>query len=273
MSRAYPRQHTHDEIPVTKRIDLNADIGESYGPWRLADDSAIMDCVSSVNIACGGHAGDPDTIVATATEARARNLGLGAHPGYDDKQGFGRRVISMSAVEIERMIAYQIGGLAACAALVGAQVDHIKAHGALANLAAREPDVAGAVARAVHAVLPKAWLLAIAGTEIERVGEKAGLRVAREAFADRGYDDAGNLLPRGTPGAVLTDPEAIAERVIAMIEQGGLITGSGQRRPTHIDSICIHSDTPGALPIAQQVRAALDAAGYVVKPFSRGDEV
>ncbi len=256
---------------MTRRIDLNADIGESYGPWRLADDNAIMDCVSSVNIACGGHAGDPDTIVATVTQAQARGLGVGAHPGYDDKQGFGRRIIAMSTAEIERMIAYQIGGLAACAALVGARVDHIKAHGALANLAARDPDVAGAVARAAHAVAPETWLLAIAGTEIERVGEKAGLRIAREIFADRAYDEDGHLMPRGTPGAVLTDPDFIAERVIAMLDAGALITESGKHLPTAIDSICIHSDTPGALPIAQKVRAALDAAGYAVQPFSRGD--
>ncbi len=256
---------------MTRRIDLNADIGESYGPWRLADDNAIMDCVSSVNIACGGHAGDPDTIVATVTQAQSRGLGVGAHPGYDDKQGFGRRMIAMSTAEIERMIAYQIGGLAACAALVGARVDHIKAHGALANLAARDSDVAGAVARAAHAVAPEAWLLAIAGTEIERVGEKAGLRVAREIFADRAYDEDGHLMPRSTPGAVLTDPDFIAERVIAMLDAGALITESGKRLPTAIDSICIHSDTPGALPIAQKVRAALDAAGYAVQPFSRGD--
>jgi UPF0271 protein len=256
---------------MTTRIDLNADIGESYGPWRLADDSAIMDCVSSVNIACGGHAGDPDTIVATVTEAHARGLGVGAHPGYDDKQGFGRRAIAMSTAEIERMIAYQIGGLAACAALVGARVDHIKAHGALANLAARDPDVAGAVARAAHAVAPEAWLLAIAGTQIERVGEKAGLRVAREIFADRAYDEEGHLMPRGTVGAVLADPDFIAERVLAMLDAGALITESGKHLSTPIDSICIHSDTPGALPIAQKVRAALDAAGYAVQPFSRGD--
>jgi UPF0271 protein len=256
---------------MARRIDLNADIGESYGPWRLADDNAIMDCVSSVNVACGGHAGDPDTIVATVTEAQSRGLGVGAHPGYDDKQGFGRRVIAMSTVEIERMIAYQIGGLAACAALVGARVDHIKAHGALANLAARDPDVAGAVARAAHAVAPEAWLLAIAGTEIEHVGEKAGLRVAREVFADRAYDEEGHLMPRGTVGAVLTDPDFIAERAIAMLDAGALITESGRHLATPIDSICIHSDTPGALPIAQKVRAALDAAGYAVRPFSRGD--
>ncbi len=256
---------------MTKRIDLNADIGESYGPWRLADDSAIMDCVSSVNIACGGHAGDPDTIVATVEEAKARNLGVGAHPGYDDKKGFGRRVISMSTLEIERMIAYQIGGLAACAALVSARVDHVKAHGALANLAARDPDVAGAVARAVQAVAPGAWLLAIAGTEIERVGERAGLRVAREVFADRGYGDDGHLLPRDHEGALIGDPQVVADRVIAMIDEGALVTQSGKRIPAWIDSICIHSDTPGALPIAQKVRSTLDAAGYAVRPFSRED--
>ncbi|RIA55155.1 LamB/YcsF family protein [Dichotomicrobium thermohalophilum] len=254
---------------MTKRIDLNADIGESFGPWRLTDDNAIMDCVSSVNIACGGHAGDPDTIVATVTEAQARGLGVGAHPGYDDKQGFGRRVIAMSTREIERMIAYQIGGLAACAALVGAHIDHIKAHGALANLAARDADIAGAVVRAAQAVAPEAWLLAIAGTEIERVGEKAGLRVAREVFADRAYDEEGHLMPRGTVGAMLTDPDFIAERVIAMLEEGALITESGRSLPTDIDSVCIHSDTPDALAIAQRVRGALEQASYAVQPFSR----
>jgi 5-oxoprolinase (ATP-hydrolysing) subunit A len=257
--------------PMTRRIDLNADIGESFGPWRLADDSAIMGCVSSVNIACGGHAGDPNSIVATVEEAHARGLGIGAHPGYDDKIGFGRRVIAMSTAEIERMIAYQIGGLAACAALVGVRVDHIKAHGALANLAARDPDVAGAVVRAVHAVAPDAWLLAIAGTEIERVGERAGLRVAREVFADRGYDEDGYLLAREREGALIGDPEVVADRVLAMLNAGGLITQSGKLMRTPIDSICIHSDTPGALPIAQSVRAALSAASYDVRPFTYED--
>jgi len=256
---------------MTRKIDLNADIGESYGPWRLADDNAIMDCVSSVNIACGGHAGDPDTIFATVREARARDLGVGAHPGYDDKQGFGRRVITMSTAEIERMIAYQIGGLAACAALAGASVDHIKAHGALANLAAREADIADAVAHAVRAAAPEAWLLAIAGTEIERAGDRAGLRVAREIFADRAYDEDGHLLPRSEPDSLLREPDMIADRVLAMLDEGALITRSGRRLPARVDSVCIHSDTPGALPVAQRLRAALDDAGYTVRPFSRGD--
>jgi UPF0271 protein len=249
-------------------MDLNSDLGESFGPWSMGDDEAMMTVVSSVNVACGGHAGDPATMARTVRAASAGGLAIGAHPGFADKEGFGRRTIPMTTAAVEQLVAAQVGALAGVAALEGAELTHVKAHGALANLAAREDDVADAIARAVVAVDDALVLLAIAGTALERAAVRAGLRVAREGFADRAYTDDGQLAPRGQPGAVLADPAEAAERAVAMAEGRGLPLLSGGWREQAVDSICVHGDTPGAVEMARRTRTALEDAGFTIAPFA-----
>ena len=251
-----------------KTVDLNADCGESYGPWRMGDDAGILDIVTSANIACGGHAGDPDTMAATLALAKARGTSVGAHPGFDDKPGFGRRVIPMGADAIERMVAYQVGAMAGMAALAGVPMRYVKAHGALSNLASVEREVADAVARAVRAVDGALPLLAVAKTELERAGEAAGLRVACEVFADRTYQADATLTPRSQPGAVLHDAEDAAARVVRMLERGAIVAEDGTEIPTAIDSICVHGDEPTAVRTAARVRERIVAAGWTVAPFA-----
>lgn len=251
------------------RIDLNSDLGEAFGPWSMGDDDAMMDIVTSVNVACGGHAGDPSTMATTVRAAAARGLAIGAHPGFPDREGFGRRVIPMSTTEVERLVATQVGALAGVAALEGATLTHVKAHGALANLAARDDEVADAIARATAAIDEKLVLLAIAGTALERAADRAGLAVAREGFADRAYTEDGHLAPRSEPGAVLDDSEEAASRAVGMAEGRGLPLLDGTWRPQRIDSVCVHGDTPGAVAMARRTRAALEAAGFEIASFVR----
>ena len=253
-----------------RRIDLNSDLGEGYGPWSMGDDEAMMDVVTSVNVACGGHAGDPSTMARTVRAAAARGLAIGAHPGFADREGFGRRVIPMSTVEVERLVASQVGALAGIAALEGAVLTHVKAHGALANLGARHDDVADGIARAVAAVDDRLVLLAIAGTALERAGERAGLEVAAEGFADRAYTADGQLAPRSEQGAVLHDAGEAAARAVGMASGRGLPMLDGGWRPQQVDSICVHGDTPGAVAMARRTRAELEAAGFTIAPFAAG---
>lgn len=250
-----------------RAIDLNADMGESYGPWRMGEDAELMDVVTSANIACGGHASDPQTMFATLTLAKDRGVSIGAHPGYADREGFGRRIIPMSMAEIERMVAAQIGALMGVAALAGAKVRYVKAHGALGNFAADDRGVADAVARATKAIDSNLALLAISGTEIEPAGRAAGLRVISEIFADRAYLANGRLVPRSRPGAVLHDPERIAARMVDAVTTGLMPMDEGQIR-LEAQSICVHGDSPGALGAARAVRAALEAAGVALRPFA-----
>ena len=249
-------------------IDLNCDLGEGYGDWRMGEDAAMLQIVSSVNVACGFHAGDPQIMAATFAAAKAAGVAIGAHPGYPDLQGFGRRHIPYSTAEIERLIAYQLGAAMAVAALAGHRITHVKAHGALANLAADDRGVADAVVRAVKAVDPALTVLAIAGTEIERAANGHGMRAAREIFADRAYTPLGRLVPRKEPGAVIHDPDAAAARVVRMLETGAVIAVDGTKVPVGIDSICVHGDTPGAVALAGAVRAAVTRAGFGLRPFA-----
>lgn len=249
-------------------VDLNCDCGESFGPYVMGDDAAMLDIVTSANVACGFHGGDPDVMAATFALAQARGVAVGAHPGFQDLAGFGRRRIPHTAAEIERLVAYQIGAAQALAAYAGHRITYVKAHGALSNIAMAEPDAARAIANAVRAVDPDLALLAIAGTELERAGAAAGLSVAREIYADRGYTDAGLLAPRGTPGALLHDPGEAAARAVAMVEEGAVITLCGKRVPVGIDSICVHGDGASAVAMARAVRAALEAAGLAVRAFT-----
>jgi UPF0271 protein len=249
------------------RIDLNADLGEGYGPWTMGDDAALLDIVTSANVACGFHAGDPAIMVATAAAAKARGVAIGAHPGFHDLRGFGRRPIPTSASEIEADVAYQIGAFQACAGLAGHRVTHVKAHGALANLSNAEESVAHALARAVRGVDRNLVVTVMPGLAAERAAEQAGLRVVREIYADRAYAEDGQLAPRGQPGAVITESGRVAERTRRMVEEGALLTLSGRLIPVAIDTVCVHGDDPHAVATARAVRHALEEIGLTLTSF------
>ncbi len=249
------------------RIDLNADLGEGYGPYQCGDDAAMLAIVTSANVACGFHAGDPEIMASTFRLAKETGVTVGAHPGFPDLWGFGRRRMPFTAAEIERLVAYQVGAAAALAAWAGHRITYVKAHGALANLAAAERAVADAVARAVRAVDRDLSLLAIALTAQVPAGEAAGLAVHQEIFADRGYADDGQLIARGEPGALIADRDEAAARVLTMVREGAILTASGRRLPTEIGSVCVHGDSRHAVDTARAVRAVLEGAGVAVAPF------
>ena len=249
------------------KIDLNSDLGESFGPWVMGDDAAMLDVVTSANIACGGHASDPETMFRAVTEAKKRGVIIGAHPGYADPAGFGRRVIPMSPAEIGRMVAAQVGALAGVAALAGAKLRYVKPHGALGNLAADDPAVAHAIVAAVAALPGQLAILAISGTELEIAARAAGVTVFSEIFADRAYLPNGRLVPRSRPGAVLHDATKAAERLISFLQTGLMPVIDGDPIKLAAHSICVHGDTAGAVDMARIIRAQLDAASIGVAPF------
>ena len=251
-----------------KRVDLNADCGESFGPWTMGDDEAIFDIVTSANVACGGHAGDPHTMARTLELAKAKGVSVGAHPGYEDKAGFGRRIIPMKPDEIERMIAYQVGAMLGMAAYCGVPVRYVKAHGAVSNHAMRDRPTADAIARAVKAVDPSLTLLAVARTHLQHAAEEIGLNAAMEIFADRTYRPDATLTPRSEPNAVLHDADDAAARVIRMLEKQAIVAEDGTEVPTAIHSICVHGDEPTAVDTARRVRQRLEEAGFTLQAFS-----
>ncbi len=252
-----------------RRVDLNCDAGEGYGPWRMGDDEALLDVVTTVNVACGFHAGDPLIMARTVAMAQRRGVGVGAHPGPNDLWGFGRRgVAGESAGDLATMVAYQVGALAGIAAQEGARVTSVKLHGALSNAAAVDADLAAAVARSIRAVDASLVWLVPSGSAMVGAGERAGLRVASEVFADRAYDDRGNLVSRRVPGAVIEDPQRCAERAVRMVLDGGIESIDGARVALQADSVCVHGDTPGAVAAARAVRAALEAAGVTLAPLA-----
>ena len=214
--------------------------------------------------------GDPEIMAHIFSAAKARGIAIGAHPGFPDLWGFGRRRLPFTAGEIERLVAYQIGAAQALCALAGARLCYVKAHGALSNMAAADAAVAEGVARAVKTAAPGLALLVPAGTELERAGLEQGLAVAREIYADRAYMDTGQLVERSHPGAVLHDAEEVAARVLSMILEGAIITHSGKRLATGIESICVHGDSPNAVAVAKAVRARLESAGIALAPFLAG---
>ena len=249
------------------QIDLNADLGEGFGPWAIGDDAAMLDVVSSANVACGGHASDPETMFATLVLARDRGVTVGAHPGYADPMGFGRRIIPMTPAEIEHMVAAQIGALMGVAALAGVKVGYVKAHGALANLAADNRDVADAVVRAVRAISPDLAYLAISGTCQQDAALAAGLQTFAEIFADRAYLPNGRLVPRSHPKAMIHDSGAAAARLLGFLQTGLMPVLDGPAIALQAQSICVHGDSPGAVAMARDVAAALIAAGVTIKAF------
>ena len=250
------------------RIDLNSDLGEGYGDYRMGDDAAMLRIVSSVNVACGFHAGDPQIMAKTFATAKSAGVAIGAHPGYPDLQGFGRRHIPYPPAKIERIMAYQIGAAMAVASLVGHKITHVKAHGALANLAADEKGDGRCRSACRQSGGRGLIVLAIAGTEIEHAADRHGMRVAREIFADGAYTPQGRLVPLREPGAVIHDPDRAATRVLEMLDAGAIIAMDGSRVKVGIDSICVHGDTPGAVKLAETVRNAVTGAGFTLRPFA-----
>lgn len=248
-------------------IDLNSDLGEGYGPWSMGDDAKMLSIVTSANIACGGHAGDAETMFRTLTLARDNGVTVGAHPGFSDRAGFGRRVIPMSPAEIGRMCAAQIGALIGVASQVGVAVTYVKPHGALGNLAARDRDVADAIVSAVQKLNPSLAVLAISGTELEHAARAANVPVYSEVFADRGYLASGQLVPRDQSGAMIHDASLAAQRLISFLENGLMPVIDGDPIKLVAHSICVHGDTEGAVKMATEVRARLLAHGVHVTSF------
>lgn len=246
-------------------IDINSDMGEGFGPWPMGDDAALLKVVTSANVACGFHAGDPDVMARTMRTAVENGVGIGAHPGFPDLQGFGRRKMEVPHATLANMVRYQVGAAAAMAASVGGRLRHLKLHGALANMAAEDAAMARVCYEAALGVQPDLVVMVLAATEQERAARSLGCAVAHEIFADRAYEDDATLVDRRKPGAVIHDPARAAARMVEMVKEGAIIAGSGRRIPTRIDTICLHGDTPEAVEIARAVRAALEAAGVAVE--------
>ena len=253
---------------LLRSVDLNADLGEGFGAYRIGDDAALLGVVTSANVACGLHAGDPEIMAETFRLAKAGGVAVGAHPGFPDLWGFGRRVLPFSAGEIERLVAYQIGAAAALSALAGHPIAYVKLHGALANLAVADIDVAAASVRAIKGVDASLACLAIAHGRQERCARDAGLRTYSEVYADRGYQEDGSLMPRHRPGAFVHDPAEAVERACRMVISGEIVSVDGKALPTQVDSICVHGDSPTALATARLLAERLAAEGIVLAPFT-----
>ena len=250
-------------------IDLNADLGESLGAWSMGDDETLLSLVSSANIACGFHAGDPVIMRRTVEAAAARGVAIGAHPGYPDLQGFGRRSMALSPGEMRDAVLYQAGALAAFARAAGSRLAHLKPHGALYNDAARDPSLARAVALACAECGDGVALFGPPGSALEDAARALGLRFVREFFADRAYRDDGSLVPRAAAGATIHDPEACVRRTLAMIELGSVESAGGAAVPMRADTVCLHGDHPGAVAMARALSAALASRGMAVAPPAR----
>ena len=249
------------------RVDINCDMGESFGPWGMGADAEVMPHITSANIACGAHAGDPSVMRRTVRLARAAAVRVGAHPGFADLQGFGRREMKVDPVELEDSLISQIGALTAIAQAEGAPLQHVKAHGALYNMAARDPALAAAIARAIVACGPSLIMFGLPNSPMADAAAAAGLRFAAEGFADRSYEEDGSLTPRSRPGAVIQDPEAVVLRAVRMVRDGVVLTAGGREVPLRVDTICVHGDTPGAPELARRIHEALKAAGATVAPI------
>jgi 5-oxoprolinase (ATP-hydrolysing) subunit A len=250
------------------RIDLNSDVGESYGAYRLGADAEVLRSVTSANVACGYHAGDPGVMRGTIRLARDAGVAVGAHPGFADLVGFGRREMRVSPVDVEDMVLYQIGALAAIARSEGVSITHVKAHGALYNMAARERPLADAIARAVRAFDPSLVLFGLPGSELLRAGEAEGLRVAAEGFADRAYAPDGSLVSRTRAGAVIHDPEEVVRRSMKMATERRVTAIDGSEVSLEVTTLCVHGDTDGAPELTRRLRAGLEQHGIHVRAVS-----
>ena len=250
------------------QVDLNADMGESFGPWKMGDDAALLETVTSANIACGGHAGDPDVMAKTMGIALSKGVGIGSHPGFVDMQGFGRRRITMPLSSLQNSIRVQVGATLGMANALGATVRHVKLHGALGNMTSEDEAMAHGCYQAALSAHPDAILMVLAATAQERAARSLGARFACEIFADRAYNDDATLVDRSLPGAVIHDAELAGQRMVDMVKAQAIITESGKRIETPIDSICCHGDTPEAVEVAASVHRALEAAGIRVAMFA-----
>lgn len=246
-------------------IDLNCDMGESFGAYTIGHDAEVMPFITSANVACGLHAGDPTVLRETVRLAKQHGVAVGAHPGFPDLVGFGRREMKMSAREVEDSLLYQIGALAGVAAAEGVRLQHVKAHGALYNMAVRDAELALAIGRAIASVDRSLMMFGLPGSELLRAGETLGLTVVAEAFADRAYEPDGSLVSRRKPGAVIHDPSAVVARVVRMAKEGVVTAIDGSTVRLNAATICTHGDTPGAHELVQRIRAGLEEAGVVVK--------
>lgn len=248
-----------------RTIDLNSDMGESFGIYRCGDDEALLGSVTSANIACGFHAGDPRTMAATVKAAIAHGVAIGAHPSLPDLQGFGRREMVLTPDETYECVVYQIGALMGFAAASGTRLRHVKAHGALYNMAARDRKLSDALAHAARDVDPSLVFYALSGSVMVQAGHDAGLQVACEVFADRSYQDDGSLTPRRMPGAMITDLQVSIEQARRMVGEGRVRAQSGKDIEIQADTLCLHGDQPGAAQFARAVRAALEGDGFTVQ--------
>jgi len=252
---------------MSKQVDLNCDVGESYGAYRFGADDALMPWITSANVACGYHAGDPLVMDETVRLAVRHGVGIGAHPGFPDLLGFGRRAMQLAPGEVENYVLYQVGALAAFARAAGAELAHVKPHGALYNVAARDVEMARAVVRGVARAGSDLILVGLAGSALLEAAREAGLAVASEGFADRAYNPDGTLRSRRLPGALLESPAAAAEQALRIARDGTVTSHTGEEVSLHVDTICLHGDTPAALEIAQAIRHRLAQAGVEVAPL------
>ena len=246
-------------------VDLNADLGESFGAYTIGMDAQVLPHVTSVNVACGYHAGDPMVMERTVRMAKKEGTAVGAHPGYPDLQGFGRRNMAVSPEDARVMVMYQIGALNAFLTAEGMRMQHVKLHGALYNAAARDLDLALAICDGIHAVLPSVIFLGLAGSQMVRAARETGLRFASEVFADRAYMPDGSLVPRSRPGAVIHDTETAIARTLRMVKEGSVESIDGTVVPLQADSICVHGDNPEAIRFVEQIHQALEDGGVQVR--------
>jgi len=254
---------------MTKYIDINADMGEGYGPYDIGNDAAMLDIISTANLACGFHGGDPVIMSQRCRDAKSSGVRIGAHPGYPDLWGFGRREMTLTRREVEDIIAYQMGALDGVAKLAGYEITHIKVHGAFGHFTADTDYAAEGLITAVKAFRPELIIMVMAGTALEQAAEAEGMRIAREIFADRAYEDNGRLMSRAKEGAMIENPAQAAESVANMIAEGAIIAASGKRIALKgIDSVCTHGDSQNAIAISRAVKARLQNDGYVIRPFA-----
>jgi UPF0271 protein len=251
-----------------RAIDLNSDLGESFGAWSMGDDAAMLNVVTSANVACGFHAGDPAGILRTLKAAVAKNVTIGAHVAYPDKVGFGRRNMDVASDELTADVIYQIGALQGLAKAAGTSVRYVKPHGALYNTIAHDRRQALAVIAAIRAIDPTLVLVALAGSELIELARNEGLQCVAEAFADRAYTPQGTLVSRREPGAVLHDPKLVAQRMLRLVEDGTIEAIDGSRTRIQADSICVHGDSPAAVEMARELRRVLENANLSLRPFA-----
>jgi UPF0271 protein len=247
------------------RVDINSDTGESFGAYTIGHDDGLFRSITSANVAAGFHAGDPSVLRATIRLAKTHGVAVGAHPGFPDLVGFGRRELNVTPQEAEDFVLYQIAAVAGVAAAEGMKIQHVKPHGALFNMAVRNKELAGAIAKAVAAFDRTLILFGLPGSEILNAGRAAGLRVAAEVFADRAYEPDGSLASRRKPGSVIHDASAVVARAVRMVKEKTVVAIDGSVVPLEADTICVHGDTPGSDDLAAKIRAGLEAAGVTVK--------